>query len=96
MTTRRQLIARLLAAGPWSFEELKRELGIPGPELEEDLRHLERSGRASGSRLQVEPARCRACRFTLRGRPGRYHPPGRCPRCRSERIAGPWLRVDRA
>lgn len=78
----------LLAGGPsWGFEELRRQLGWPVRLLEDDLRHLERSLRAGGRRLAVEPARCLGCGFVFRGREAkRFHAPSRCPRCRGERI----------
>jgi predicted Zn-ribbon and HTH transcriptional regulator len=71
-----------------SFEELRRELDIPASLLEEHLRHVERSVRRNGGRLRVDPSRCLACGFIFTGRaPRRFHAPGRCPRCRSERIS---------
>lgn len=88
--TRRQQLVALLAAGPWGFDELRRELALTVRLLESDLRHVERSLRREGRRLQVDPARCGACGFTFQGRePKHFHPPGRCPRCKSERILGP-------
>ncbi|HSJ96292.1 MAG TPA: transcriptional regulator, partial [Myxococcota bacterium] len=63
---------------------------------EEELRHVERSARGQGERLVVEPARCLACDFRFRDREARHlHAPGRCPRCRSERIADPSFRLER-
>jgi predicted Zn-ribbon and HTH transcriptional regulator len=90
--TRRQQIAQLLVQGPWGFHELRRELELTVQQLEDDLRHLARSARHGPARLQVEPARCSGCGFEF-GDPKRrhFHPPSRCPRCRSERITGPRL-----
>lgn len=88
--TRRQQLIDLLAGGPWGFDELRRELGSTVRLLESDLRHVERTLRREGRRLAVEPARCGACGFTFHGRGTRhFHPPGRCPRCKSERLLGP-------
>jgi transcriptional regulator len=86
LSTRRQEIVRLLAAGEISFEDLRRLLGVPLSVLEDDLRHVERSLRAEGRRLLVMPAECRECGFGLRRRAGRYATPGRCPRCGDERV----------
>lgn len=92
--TRRQEIADVLRRGEWSLGALRLELELPVHVLEEDLAHVARSVRAEGLRLRIEPARCPACGFTLRPpRPGRIHPPSRCPRCRNERLEGPWLRI---
>jgi predicted Zn-ribbon and HTH transcriptional regulator len=93
--TRRQRIAELLAEGEWTFEELRRELELPVHLLEDDLHHVERSSRSGGGgRLRAEPPRCLACGFTFRDRaPRRFQPPGRCPQCRSERIAPGQLRI---
>ena len=92
--TRRQRIVELLTAGPWGFEELRRELAVPVGYLENDLRHVDRSLRGEGRRLVVEPAGCDACGFTFEGREAkRFHAPSRCPRCKSERIRDPRLSI---
>lgn len=94
--TRRQRIAALLRESEWGFDELRRELELPVHVLAEDLAHIERSVRAAGERLRVEPARCPQCGFVLRPRTGRtLHPPSRCPCCRNERLTGPFLGIDR-
>jgi predicted Zn-ribbon and HTH transcriptional regulator len=93
--TRRQEVLALLEQRAWSFEELRHELGLSVKALEDDLRHLSRSLRRGSQHLGVEPAHCIACGFAFRHRePARFHTPGRCPRCRSERIAPAQLRVE--
>jgi predicted Zn-ribbon and HTH transcriptional regulator len=92
--TRRQELIDLLAQRELSFEELRREFQAPVRELEDDLRHVERSLRRGPERLRTTPPRCLACGFAFRGRdPKRFHTPGRCPRCRSERILPARLRI---
>ncbi|MDX1501197.1 MAG: transcriptional regulator [Thermoanaerobaculia bacterium] len=92
--TRRQELLGLLESGEWSFDGLRRELGLGVAALESDLQHLERSLRGRGRRIRVEPAACHGCGFRFAGRaPRRFRAPGRCPECRSERIGGPWIRV---
>lgn len=92
--TSRQRIVDLLSRGELSFEELRRELDLPARVVEDDLRHVERSLRRGSGRLRVEPARCIACGFTFQDRaPRRFQAPGRCPRCRSERISEPRFRI---
>lgn len=94
--TVRQLLRGLLLREPLSYETLRTVLGLTVRLLEEDLRHVERTARAAGERLVVEPARCRACGFSFRDRSARhFHAPGRCPQCRSERIEDPIFRIER-
>ena len=89
--TRRQQIVALLTAGEWSFGDLRRELSLTVNVLEEDLRHIERSSRASGTTLGLRPASCHGCGFEFTNKA--FHPPGRCPRCRDRRIDGPWVKI---
>lgn len=94
-TTVRQRLMELLSRHDWSFGELQRELEIPVRFLEEHLRHVEKSLRRGDRRLRVEPARCLDCGFVFRDRSAHhFHPPGRCPVCRGERIKEPLLRID--
>ncbi|GAB4267591.1 MAG: transcriptional regulator [Deferrisoma sp.] len=90
-TVRRRML-ELLRAGPATVAELARALGLREPEAAEHLGHALRS-LAPGERVVVEPARCRACGFSFRGRE-RTGRPGRCPRCRAERIAPARYRVE--
>ena len=92
--TARQRIRELLAREELSFEALREELQVTVKQLEDDLRHVERSLRRAPERLQVEEPRCLACGFTFRNRsPKRFATPGRCPECRSERIVPAELRI---
>jgi predicted Zn-ribbon and HTH transcriptional regulator len=92
--TRRQEITRLLGERDWSFEGLRHVLQVSVATLEDDLRHVERSARRGPRRLRVEAARCGGCGFAFRGRePRHWHPPSRCPRCRSEQIEPARLRL---
>jgi predicted Zn-ribbon and HTH transcriptional regulator len=88
--TRRQWLLEFLEQGERSFTELCELLEARVRDVEDDLRHVERSLRAEGRRLRVTPARCGDCGFVFRGRERRHlHPPGRCPKCRRERIHPP-------
>lgn len=94
-TTRRRQLAEMLEMGFWGFEELRRELQVTVGLLEDDLRHLEKSARASRRKLLVEPAACADCGFLFRDRaPRHFHPPSRCPECKSERLSGPRLALS--
>jgi predicted Zn-ribbon and HTH transcriptional regulator len=93
--TRRQRIVELLGDFEVTFDELRRELGVPVAVLREDLRHIEKSARhlSGGPRtLRVTPARCPACGFELTRR--RFAAPSRCPRCRNERLEPPLLSLE--
>jgi predicted Zn-ribbon and HTH transcriptional regulator len=93
--TPRQQLRGLLLRERLSFDQLRELLGLSVRRLEDELRHVERSARGQGERLVVEPARCLACDFRFRDREARHlHAPGRCPRCRSERIADPTFRLE--
>lgn len=92
--TRRERIVARLSEVALDFEQLRTELAVPVHVLDEDLRHIARSVRASGGRLKVERPVCSDCGFRFRRES--FKPPGRCPRCRSHRVSGPVLRVERA
>ena len=92
--TRRQELTELLAQREASFDELRRDLGVSVRLLEDDLRHVDRSLHRGERRLVVTPPRCEGCGFAFaRRHPKRFHTPGRCPRCRSERVLAARLRV---
>jgi predicted Zn-ribbon and HTH transcriptional regulator len=89
--TRRQEIAVRLRSSEWSFDDLRHELAVTVATLEEDLGHIQRSARATHEKLQVRPAVCADCGFHLSSTA--LHPPGRCPKCRSGNLDGPWLQI---
>lgn len=92
--TVRQQLRALLLREPLAYHTLRALLGLSVRMLEDELRHVERSARAAGERLVVEPPVCLACGFAFRDRAARhFHPPARCPRCRSERIEDPVFRI---
>lgn len=92
--TRRQELTELLSEREYSFEELRHELQAGVRELEDDLRHVERSLRRDQRRLVTAPPECSECGFAFQRRaPKRFHTPSRCPLCKSERIFPARLRV---
>ena len=91
--TRRQQLLDLLEVCEQSVEGLRLALRVPVKLLEDDLRHVERSAKQSGGRLVVTPAACEACGYVFRDR-GRFHTPGRCPKCRSERIEDALFKLE--
>lgn len=92
--TVRQRLIRWLRRSEYSFEDLRRDLMLPARELESELRHVEKSARGQGMRLAVTPPVCRDCGFDFPGRTRKhFHPPSRCPKCRSQRVDPPSFRV---
>ncbi len=86
LTVRKQLERYL--EDPTSFEELKRLLSLSPKQLEDELRHVERSAKHQGKKLAIEPPQCRDCEFVFKDRK-RMQPPTRCPKCKSEWIEDP-------
>lgn len=78
-----------------SFEGLRLALKAQTRALEDDLRHVEQSARNQGLRFVVTPATCEGCRYVFRDRK-RFITPGRCPKCRSERIEDAMFRLEPA
>ena len=72
--TSRQRIVEILRREEMGFEELRRELDVPGRQLEEDLRHVEKSLRRGSERLRIDPARI----FAGRGLPKVIFSTGDC------------------
>lgn len=94
-STLRQKLADELRMGPTGFDELRREYRLPARRLEDELGHLARTLEHGDEQLIIEPARCRSCDFAFtvdRKRP--THAPGRCPRCKRERIASPRFSIE--
>jgi transcriptional regulator len=69
-------------------KELSGRVGLSEKEVAHHLLHLEKSLKADGLRLTVEPATCIACGFSFKKRE-RLTKPSRCPECGSERIDPP-------
>jgi transcriptional regulator len=92
--TVRQALRRELEAGAASARELSMRLRISERDVLAHLPHLERSLAREDCELAIEPAECLACGYAFEGR-GRHTTPGRCPTCRSERIAPPLFRSRR-
>lgn len=79
--------------GPQTIRELSQTLGASERDLLEHLPHLARSLSHGSERLTVEPARCLGCGFEFEERM-RFKKPGRCPSCKSTRIALPRFAIS--
>ena len=86
--TLRQAIRSFLEGPPATVRELSRGVGASEKDVLAHMEHLGRSLPRQGSGLVVTPAECEECGFVFRKR-GRLRKPGRCPLCRSTRIADP-------
>lgn len=87
---RRDLIG-VLSSEPRSVSSIARDLGLRRGDLEDDLRHALRSARAAGHRVEIVPARCKACDFVFGE--DKLVKPGRCPACKGTRLFEPLIRI---
>lgn len=94
-TLRVQLREVLRSGVSQTVRELSQALGASERDLFDHLEHLARSLERSGERLVIEPARCLGCSFSFDERT-RFKKPGRCPACKSTRIAPPRFAVSEA
>src|SRR3954452_4329259 len=91
--TVREAIREELLRGAATARELSERVSIREKDVAEHLEHLEKSLRARGERLIVEPASCIACGFAF-ARRARLSRPGSCPDCGSTRIDPPSFRIE--
>jgi transcriptional regulator len=89
--TLRRHLHELLSTEPRSVSSLARELGLRRNDVEEDLQHMLRSAAARGDRIQVLPARCKACGFEFGA--DRLAKPSRCPSCKASRIQEAMIQI---
>ena len=84
----RDRLLQSLSAEPRSVRTLSRAAGLSEREVLAHLHHLQKSLKAQGRRLLVEPAVCLDCRFVFHKRT-RLSRPGKCPVCRSTHLSDP-------
>jgi predicted Zn-ribbon and HTH transcriptional regulator len=87
-TTIREAIRHVLADGFATAREISGRVGVSEKDVAGHLEHLQRSLKAAGERLEIEPAKCLACGFVFKDR-SRLTTPSRCPRCKDEGITPP-------
>jgi len=85
----RRHLLDLLSHEPRSVSSLARELGVTRGDVDHDLRHALRSARAAGHRVEVIPARCKACEFVFSVE--KLTKPSRCPACKGTRLFEPMI-----
>jgi len=86
--TMRQALRDALKDGPLTAHELSARARIAERDIVAHLEHLERTAKAHGEKLHVEPPRCEACGFGFKKR-DRLSRPSRCPVCRGSHIVPP-------
>lgn len=92
MSTVRQQMIELLESGDHDAREISQLLSISEKEVYTHITHIEKTVSGKGKKLVITPSSCLECNYVFkkRSRPGR---PGKCPRCRSERIKKPRFEV---
>lgn len=88
--TVRQKIADLLKQ-PRTISSIAHELKLTREDVEDHIKHLLRSARATGQDVRIEPARCRNCGFTF-GK-DKITKPGKCPDCKSTHLYEPLIQI---
>lgn len=77
-----------LETGPMDAIDISQSVGIMEKEVYGHLEHIARSLHGHTRKLGIYPARCLTCDFSFEKRT-RFTRPGRCPRCRGNRIKRP-------
>ena len=75
-----------------SLNQLNRLVRKPISELESDLKHLEKSLKHSGGKIEIDAAHCRKCQFEFSK--STWHKPSRCPECKSTWIQEPRVSIS--
>jgi predicted Zn-ribbon and HTH transcriptional regulator len=88
--TVRQQIADMLRQ-PRTSSSIAHELKLTRDEVEDHLKHLLRSARATDRHVRIEPARCRSCGYTFSH--DKISKPGKCPECRGTRLYEPLIQI---
>jgi len=80
--------------GSWcSARDLSGRLSIPEKEVVRHLEHVARTLARQGRFLARQPPVCKGCGYVFRKR-GKFHKPGKCPRCRHTAIEPPLFKVE--
>lgn len=88
MSTVRQQIIDLLESSDHDAREISQLLRISEKQAYSHMTHIEKTVSAKGKKLLITPAACLSCGYTFKQR-RRPAPPGKCPRCKEERIRKP-------
>ncbi len=84
----RKALIDLLLDHPMTLYEIAKPLGLRPKDVEDDLRHLQKTLRHEAYRLVIQPAHCQRCGFVFGTE--HLHKPGKCPACK-----GTWIEEPR-
>jgi hypothetical protein len=90
-TLRKEMIEEL-AEEELTAMDLSQRLGVQEKEVYSHLSHIAKTLAAQGKKLVVDPPRCMSCGFVF-GDKKSFTRPGRCPKCKEQRIRAPRFRV---
>jgi len=90
--TTRQRMMDILTGESLTARDISQLLHIREKEVHDHLAHISRSLSAKGKKLHIVPAECLSCGFIFETR-RRFTRPGRCPRCKGERMESPEYRI---
>ena len=88
MSTIREQMTLLLSKEEYTARDLSQAVRIPEKDVYHHLFHIARSMVRHKQNLVVIPSECLSCGYVFEDRK-RFTRPGRCPKCKSERIEGP-------
>ena len=88
--SRKNLIP-LLTENPLTVRQIASQLRVQPSDIEDDLRHLEKSLVHTDETLVVHPAICRKCGFEFG--PEKLRKPSRCPECKASWLTEPEIEI---
>ena len=92
MSTIRQQIIFLLEAKTGDARMISQSVGISEKDVYSHIPHIRKTVASMGKSLAVRPARCMNCGYEFETRK-KISKPGRCPRCKKERIEPPVFEI---
>ncbi|WP_455208878.1 hypothetical protein [Kaarinaea lacus] len=87
---RKELID-VLRDNPMGLKDIAEFLETPVKDVEDDLRHLQKSIKHTEYRMEIIPARCHKCDF--RFSKDKLHKPSKCPKCHKTWIYEPRISI---
>ncbi|MEJ2180567.1 MAG: transcriptional regulator [Gammaproteobacteria bacterium] len=87
----RKELLEMLLDNPMSIKEIAHLLELPVKDVEDDIKHLQKSIKHMKYRMQISPARCLKCDFQFRK--DKLHKPSKCPLCHGTRIEEPQIGI---
>ena len=92
MPTDRQRLIEALESDWMTAYDLSAEVGLSVKDVLSHLPHVKKSIRPP-QKFLTDPARCLACGYVFQDR-RKQKRPGKCPKCRDERISEPRFRIE--